>query len=79
MRILLLVFLIYVLSIGPIGWLFINEVAPRDLLPYFETVYAPLKWLKQSSDSFAALLDSYISLWVDIPLIRGEPDPSRVQ
>ena len=55
---------LYVLSVGPISWLYNHEVLPRSLVPIYYWFYAPIafanergpEWLRQ-------ILDWYADLW----------------
>ena len=50
----------YVLSTGPFAWLVNRGYVAAEPL---EGIYAPLKWLAQSSDWFRGWAEWYIALW----------------
>lgn len=54
-------FVAYVLSAGPVGWMIIRQGRPQWMEPYFESAYAPAFWL-QSKDR-TRLLNAYYKWW----------------
>ena len=54
--------ILYVLSIGPMGWLVVHEIVSEDV---FEKFYLPLLYLFSLSESGMSMLRSYIDWWVN--------------
>jgi hypothetical protein len=55
---------LYPLSVGPAGWLFVH-VLPRTSLPLFEAVYSPITVMVGHSRMVRSLAFPYQDLWVD--------------
>lgn len=53
---------LYVLSLGPVIWLFNHGVIPRNASRAINSFYAPLQWLHDWSDVAGQLLDWYATL-----------------
>ena len=78
---LVLVFVLYPLSVGPVTW-FVTH-GHSGLLADWDTAYAPLFWACNRSDALSSLLSWYMGLWVRQyserpvapPLAR--PNPAR--
>ena len=61
----LLLLVLYVLSIGPVGWVIdktglYTSNAGRH---FFEVFYGPLEWAYRHNDLFKAFLDAYLKLF----------------
>ena len=60
---LLLAFVVYVLSVGPLYWVIFRAYF-LDPNPYLAALYLPLVWLSGESDLFARWMEWYVGLWV---------------
>ncbi len=62
-----LLLVLYVLSVGPAGWLFLH-VTPvqfsEEARAVLLTVYAPLVWLCDKSDLCNSLYVWYVNYWI---------------
>ncbi len=56
----LVVFALYVLSVGPVAWLDEHDVIPDST----RIVYAPLGLLVKGSEAFLSAMEWYLSFWV---------------
>ena len=55
---------LYVLSLGPLQWLWWNGWLPIGIVPLLEWTYFPIEWLSfNGSQSIRDTLDWYVKLW----------------
>lgn len=64
---LLLAIVVYPLSVGPVSWMYAKGWLPTSGPAYdaLVTLYAPMRWVRDNSDSARRILDGYHDWWVD--------------
>ena len=62
---LLIAFLLYPLSAGPLIWMAINGMLSEPMLEWLTAMYFPLAYVAESDDIpvLPSLLNSYLSFW----------------
>lgn len=55
--------IVYVLSLGPVNWLYENGHISGPALAFVQTLYLPLIWILLNTETLAELLNWYIELW----------------
>lgn len=61
----LLLISLYVLSTGPVSWLYNHSYISLETSAWIgNTLYPPLRWCTDHSESFRKLLAWYTSLWI---------------
>lgn len=69
LTILVALFVLYVLSIGPAIWLVVNLMKnPEPGFNVIEAVYSPLDWIFPDSGPTADLFNRYVDLWLDFDI-----------